>query len=41
MRIDAIVNGFVIDHIHAGKSMELYRALKRAGIHVRVESNER
>ena len=27
MRIDAIVNGFVIDHIHAGKSMELYRAL--------------
>ena len=27
MRIDAIVNGFVIDHIRAGKSMEIYRAL--------------
>ena len=27
MRIDAIVNGFVIDHIRAGKCMEIYRAL--------------
>ena len=27
MRIDAIVNGFVIDHIRAGKSMEIYHAL--------------
>ena len=27
MRIDAIVNGFVIDHIRAGKSMAIYHAL--------------
>ena len=27
MRIDAIVNGFVIDHIRAGKSMDIYHAL--------------
>ena len=27
MRIDAIVNGFVIDHIRAGRSLEIYRAL--------------
>lgn len=27
MRIDAIVNGIVIDHIRVGRSMEIYRAL--------------
>ncbi|MDD3335455.1 MAG: aspartate carbamoyltransferase regulatory subunit [Eubacteriales bacterium] len=28
MNIDSIQNGYVIDHIHAGRSMELYRYLK-------------
>ena len=28
MKIDAIKNGFVIDHITAGRGMELYRLLK-------------
>lgn len=28
MRIDSIKNGFVIDHIKAGKGMEIYRLLK-------------
>ena len=28
MKIDAITNGIVIDHITAGKGMELYRLLK-------------
>ena len=27
MKIDAIVNGIVIDHITAGKAMELYQFL--------------
>lgn len=27
MNIDSIQNGYVIDHIHAGRSMELYRYL--------------
>ena len=28
MNIDSIQNGYVIDHIHAGRGMELYRYLK-------------
>lgn len=28
MKIDSIQNGYVIDHIRAGRSMELYRYLK-------------
>lgn len=28
MNIDSIQNGYVIDHIHAGRSMEIYRYLK-------------
>ncbi|NLO85053.1 MAG: aspartate carbamoyltransferase regulatory subunit [Clostridiales bacterium] len=28
MNIDSIQNGYVIDHIHAGLSMEIYRYLK-------------
>ena len=28
MNIDSIKNGFVIDHIEAGKAMEIYEKLK-------------
>ena len=27
MNIDSIQNGYVIDHIHAGRSMEIYHYL--------------
>ena len=29
MNIDSIKNGYVIDHIQAGKSLEIYNYLKR------------
>lgn len=32
MKIDAIKNGFVIDHIPAGRSMELYSLLGLADL---------
>ena len=32
MNIDSIQNGYVIDHIHAGRSMELYRYLGLDGL---------
>ncbi len=41
MRIDSIKNGFVIDHIKAGKGMEIYRllGLKKLGCSVAIIMN--
>ena len=36
MNIDSISNGYVIDHITAGKSMEIYRLLGLAGTDIPV-----
>ena len=32
MNVDSIQNGYVIDHIQAGRAMEIYNALELQGL---------